>query len=92
MKLIIVLSFFLGNMVLIDFGATVTFAESIQEVARGEPCPHDLSGLHEEMEHVLKSVRSEAFKKTMRASLVASIPNAIQQSDGITRQLRFIKR
>ncbi len=68
------------------------FAESTPAAAVDETCPHDLSSFHDEMEHVLKSVRSQPFKKTMRASLVASIPEAIQQSDGITRQLRFIKR
>ncbi len=94
MSFMIVFFMFITGAVTLGVDATETFAENLEAAAASvdEACPRDLSGLHDEMEHVLKSVRSEPFKKTIRASLEASIPKAIEQSDGITRQLRFIKK
>ena len=92
MKVItIFLMVFIGSQV-VNLGSVIAFAETTQAVSSEEPCPRDLSSLHDEMENVLKSVRSQPFKTTMRASMTASIPEAIQQADGITRQLRFIQR
>lgn len=56
-----------------------------------ETCPRDLSALRPQMETALASVSSPTFKKTMLESLSASIPDAIQQADGIKAQIAYLK-
>ena len=65
--------------------------ESSNEIVAGG-CPQNLSHLSEKAERYLKSVLSERFKKALRASLVASIPDAIQQADGIQRQIAYLRK
>jgi hypothetical protein len=55
-------------------------------------CPTDLSYLQANMEKALQFVKSYSFRSTMLASLKASIPEAIAQSDGLTRQITFLKQ
>ena len=55
-------------------------------------CPTDLSYLQPNMEKALHFVKSASFRNTMLASLQASIPEAIAQSDGLTRQITFLKQ
>jgi hypothetical protein len=56
-----------------------------------QTCPVDLSGLRPQMETALASVSSPDFKKAILASLSASIPEAIQQADGINAQIAFLQ-
>ena len=44
------------------------------------------------MKKALQFVKSASFRNAMLASLQASIPEAIAQSDGLTRQITFLKR
>ena len=67
------------------------FADTDKRITVGETCPADLSELEEQMEVVLGSVSNETFKKTMRTSLHASIPEAIQRADGINQQIRYLQ-
>jgi hypothetical protein len=55
------------------------------------PCPTDLSHLQLKMEKVLQFVESASFRKTMLASLQASIPAAITQADGLAGQIAFLQ-
>lgn len=57
-----------------------------------ETCPRDLSALRPQMEVALASVSSPSFKKTILASLLVSIPEAIRQADGIDAQIDYLKR
>ena len=55
-----------------------------------QSCPVDLSGLRDEIEGLAPHpFQTPRLKRTVRASLNASIPEAIQQADGIDRQLGF---
>jgi hypothetical protein len=56
------------------------------------PCPTDLSHLQPKMEKVLQFVESASFRKTMLASLQASIPEAIAQADGLAGQIAFLQQ
>ena len=55
-------------------------------------CPTDLSSLQPTMEKALQFIKSATFRNTILASLQASIPEAIAQSDGLTRQITFLKQ
>ena len=55
-------------------------------------CPTNLSYLQPNMEKALQFVKSASFRNTMLASLQASITEAIAQSDGLTRQITFLKQ
>lgn len=63
-----------------------------RRLANTQSCPVNLSALHDEIESLLMSVSNQSFKTTIRASLKASIPEAIQRADGINRQLAFLQR
>ena len=55
-------------------------------------CPSDLFYLQPNMEKALQFVKSASFRNAILASLQASIPEAIAQSDGLTRQITFLKQ
>jgi len=55
-------------------------------------CPTDLSYLRPNMEDALQFVKSASFRNAMLTSLQASIPEAIAQSDGLTRQITFLEQ
>ncbi|UCH91455.1 MAG: hypothetical protein JSU60_01690, partial [Nitrospirota bacterium] len=57
-----------------------------------EQCPTDLSSLQPKMEKALQFIKSASFRNTMLASLQASIPEAIVQSDGLAQQITFLKQ
>ena len=61
-------------------------------VLTAETCPKDLSALQGQIEELLPSVSNESFKKATRSSLTASIPEAIQQADGINPQIAFLRK
>lgn len=60
--------------------------------AASQGCPTDLSKLRPQMEAALVFVSSNEFKKAILTSLSASIPDAIQQADGINAQIAFLLR
>ena len=66
-----------------------TDAYLIGDVA--ETCPKNLSALRPQMETILASVASPKFKKTILASLDASIPDAIRDADGINVQISYLE-
>ncbi len=55
-------------------------------------CPTDLTSLQPNMKKALQFIKSATFRNTMLASLEASIPEAISQSDGLAQQVAFLKR
>ncbi len=61
------------------------------DAASSQTCPHDLLALRPQMETVLASVSSPDFKKTILASLSASIPDAIRRADGINAQIAYLQ-
>jgi hypothetical protein len=44
------------------------------------------------MEKALQFIKSSTFKDTMRASLHASIPEALAHADGLARQIAFLQQ
>ena len=70
-------------------GALVLFTPAAQAA---EHCPENLSHLGEEMDALLKGVHVKEFKRTMRSVLQASIPQAIEQADGIKAQMAFLRK
>ena len=74
-----------------SFPVSKTVVE-IRPVMTSETCPKDLSALQDQIEGLLTSVSNESFKKAARASLKASIPEAIQQADGINPQIAFLQK
>ncbi len=57
-----------------------------------QSCPNNLSHLAPELERLLENISSSEFKKTIRQSVKASIPEAIDQADGIAAQIKFLKK
>lgn len=55
-------------------------------------CPTDLSSIQQKMGKTLQYVRSGSFREAMLVSLQASIPEAIEHSDGLARQIAFLKQ
>ena len=55
-------------------------------------CPENLSHLHEEMEGLLRKVDVPEFIRTMRESLTASIPDTIQQIDGLKPEIAALQQ
>lgn len=51
-----------------------------------------MSHLNPELERLLEKISSSEFKKTIRQSVRASIPEAITQADGIAAQMTFLKK
>ena len=70
----------------------VSTSQSAEISAAANQCPSDLSYLQPNMEKALQFVKSASFRNTMLASLQASIPEAIAQSDGLTQQIIFLKQ
>jgi hypothetical protein len=56
-----------------------------------EQCPTNLSSLQPKMEKALQFIKSASFRNAMLASLKVSIPEAIEQSDGLAQQITFLK-
>ena len=69
-----------------------TTSQAAAVLSAPNECPTDLSYLQPNMEKALQFVKSASFRNTMLASLQASIPEAIAQSDGLTRQITFLKQ
>ena len=67
-------------------------SQSAAVLSAANQCPSDLSYLQPNMEKALQFVKSASFRNTLLASLQASIPKAIAQSDGLTRQITFLKQ
>ena len=55
-------------------------------------CPTDLTSLQPKMNKALQFIKSASFRNTMLASLEASIPEAISQTDGLAQQITFLKQ
>ncbi len=67
-------------------------SSSSAQAAEHVTCPENLSHLSEAMDTLLKGVHVKAFKRTIRSSLQASIPQAIEQADGIKAQIAFLQK
>ena len=61
-------------------------------VQADDQCPENLSHLGQEMDALLEGVHVKEFKRTMRSVLQASIPQAIQRTDGIKGQIAFLRK
>lgn len=55
-------------------------------------CPQNLSHLLPEMEKILQSISAQEFKDVIRSSLTASIPQAIEEADGINEQITYLRQ
>ena len=55
-------------------------------------CPKNLTILKPEIEKALHYVTSASFREALLASLEASIPEAIEQADGLSTQIAFLKQ
>lgn len=73
-----------------DFSSSNNQAAVIASAAKH--CPMDLSSLQPKMEKALQFIKSASFRNTMLASLQASIPEALEQADGLTQQIVFLKQ
>ena len=67
-------------------------SKSAPAMSATNQCPSDLSYLQPNMKKALQFVKSASFRNAMLASLQACIPEAIAQSDGLTRQITFLKQ
>ena len=70
----------------------LALSSSTAQAAKPVTCPENLSHLGEEMDALLKGVHVKEFKRTIRSALQASIPQAIQQADGIKAQIVFLQK
>ncbi|MEX2490443.1 MAG: hypothetical protein WD425_01640 [Nitrospirales bacterium] len=61
-------------------------------LSAAQHCPTDLSSFQPRMEKALQFIQSSTFRDTMRASLHASIPEALAQADGLARQMVFLRQ
>ena len=61
-------------------------------LTNAQSCPVNLLAHRQEIERLMKSVSNASFKKALRASLHASIPDAIRQADGINPQIAFLRK
>ena len=73
-----------------DFPLSSNQAAVINSAAK--QCPTNLSSLQPKMEKALQFIKSASFRNTMLTSLQASIPEAIAQADGLTRQITFLEQ
>lgn len=64
----------------------------IEADSQGNTCPTDLSFLHPQVEAALQHVRLPSFRTTLLSSLQSSIPEAIQQTDGLAEQITFLEQ
>jgi len=64
----------------------------IEAESQENACPNDLSFLSPQVEAALQHVRLPSFQTTLLASLQASIPEAIQQTDGLSEHILFLKQ
>jgi len=70
---------------------TLTETQGASAVPSHRECPPDLSYLLPEMENLLSSIHdAENFKHTIRQSLTHSLPDAIDQADGLQDQVAFL--
>ncbi len=92
-------SIVLNLFVVLSLGLTVVvvghsrvFSEPASQTTTSTQCPVNLASLEPEMKEALRYVTSSSFKETMLASLRASIPEAIEQADGLVNQITFLKQ
>ena len=72
---------------------TLTESQGTSAVPSYGECPPDLSYLQPEMENLLSSIHdAENFKHTIRQSLTHSLPDAIDQADGLHDQVAFLQK
>jgi len=64
----------------------------VQQDFQGNTCPTDLSSLQPQVEAALRYVRFSTFRNTLLSSLQASIPEAIEQADGLSEQIIFLQQ
>ncbi len=70
---------------------TLTESQGTSAVPFHGECPPDLSYLQPEMENLLSSIHgAQNFKHTIRQSLTHSLPDAIDQADGLQDQVAFL--
>jgi len=55
-------------------------------------CPTDLSSLQPQVDDALLYVRFSSFRNILLSSLQASIPEAIEQADGLSEQITFLQQ
>ena len=55
-------------------------------------CPTNLASLQPKMNKALQFIKSATFRNTILASLQASIPEAIAQSDGLVEHITFLEQ
>ena len=75
--------------------ATLTNAEALDTSVppSHQNCPPDLSYLQPEMESLLSFIPdAKDFKTTLRQSLTRSLPEVIQQADGLREQVAFLQQ
>jgi len=75
-----------------DQDADADHSPAIEAKSEGNTCPTDLSILQPEVEAALQHVRLSSFRTTILASLQASIPEAIAQTDGLSEHILFLKQ
>ena len=82
----------LCSLVIMTCLGEVRWAHSESPHEFSQNCPKNLSELEEKMENLLTRIINDRFKKTMRSSIHASIPQAIQQADGIIQQMASLRK
>ena len=75
---------------MVMFLGIMAFSSPVVKAA--DQCPENLSHLGQEMDALLEGVHVKKFKRTMRSVLQASIPQAIEQADGIKAQMAFLRK
>ena len=73
-------------------GPSPVFSEPASQGTPTTQCPENLVALEPEMKEALRYITSSSFRETMLASLRASIPDAIEQADGLAKQITFLKK
>jgi len=73
-----------------DSSSSTNQAEKLALAAKH--CPTDLSSLQPKMKDAVQFIKSSTFRDTMLASLQASIPQAITQTDGLAQHIAWLKQ
>jgi len=94
----------MGVSVVLVYGSGYYLSESLAEVSSSSnnriavlataasQCQADLSSIQQKKKKALQYIRSGSFREAMLVSLQASIPEAIEHSDGLARQIAFLKQ
>ncbi len=80
------------NLGQVTHGAVFPVSDAELSGSPASQCPTNLASLEPEMKKALRYITSSTFRDTMMASLQASIPEAIEQADGIAKQITFLKQ